>query len=170
VTFCSAIIESPMIIYAEAKRQVLSNLSNFAYDPINFEFLKQLHAIDLFLDQLSSDNEDFLHFGLAALCNISPGLSAHRSCKISNFSLADPESKDYIIKLNGIKLISNQLLHKNDEIALNAITTLYYLLFPSFRHLITPEILDKVKVYQSHPNTRYKNLGEVFMEEASKND
>jgi hypothetical protein len=143
-----------MIIYAEAKRQVLSNLSNFAYDPINFEFLKQLHAIDLFLDQLSSDNEDFLHFGLAALCNISP----------------DPESKDYIIKLNGIKLISNQLLHKNDEIALNAITTLYYLLFPSFRHLITPEILDKVKVYQSHPNTRYKNLGEVFMEEASKND
>jgi hypothetical protein len=82
-----------MIIYAEAKRQVLSNLSNFAYDPINFEFLKQLHAIDLFLDQLSSDNEDFLHFGLAALCNISPGLSAHRLMQNLHFLTCRPRKQ-----------------------------------------------------------------------------
>ncbi|KAJ3653536.1 hypothetical protein Zmor_012783 [Zophobas morio] len=137
----------------EAKRQVLANLSNFAYDPVNFEFLKQLHALDLFLDQLSTDDDDLTHFGLAALCNLSP----------------DPESQDYIIKLNGIKLVSNKLLHKNEEIALNAITTLFYLIFPSQRHLLTPEILTKINVYEAHPNPRYKNLGVIFMEEANKN-
>ncbi|EFA03730.2 Armadillo repeat-containing protein 7-like Protein [Tribolium castaneum] len=137
----------------EAKKQVLANLANFSYDPVNFEFLKQLHAIDLFLAQLSEDNEDLLHFGLSALCNLSP----------------DEECKDYIIKLNGIKLISDRLFHKNEEIALNAITTLYYLIYPSNKHLLTREILDKVQFFESHQNPRYKNLGTIFMEE-SKND
>ena len=34
---------------ADAKLQVLANLANFAYDPINYEYLRQLNVIDLFL-------------------------------------------------------------------------------------------------------------------------
>jgi len=34
---------------ADAKLQVLANLANFAYDPINYEYMRQLNAIDLFL-------------------------------------------------------------------------------------------------------------------------
>jgi len=33
----------------DAKLQVLANLANFAYDPINYEYLRQLNALDLFL-------------------------------------------------------------------------------------------------------------------------
>ena len=31
------------------KRQVLANLANFSYDPINYQFLRRLKVIDLFL-------------------------------------------------------------------------------------------------------------------------
>lgn len=33
----------------EAKEQVLANLANFAYDPINYEYMRALKIPDLFL-------------------------------------------------------------------------------------------------------------------------
>lgn len=60
----------------EAKREVLANLANFAYDPINYEYIKQLHILDIFLEQLSESSEDLIHFGLAGLCNLSSGIKA----------------------------------------------------------------------------------------------
>ena len=33
----------------DAREQVLGNLANFAYDPINYEYMRQLNVIDLFL-------------------------------------------------------------------------------------------------------------------------
>ena len=39
VTFC----------VVESKQQILANLANFAYDPINYEFIRQLNIVDLFL-------------------------------------------------------------------------------------------------------------------------
>lgn len=33
----------------EYKLQVLANLANFAYDPINYEYFRQLNILDLFL-------------------------------------------------------------------------------------------------------------------------
>lgn len=60
---------------SEAKCQVLANLANFAYDPINYEFLRKLRVLDLFLEQLSQNNEQLLNFGLAGLCNLSAGKS-----------------------------------------------------------------------------------------------
>ena len=38
-----------IVFGTEHKLQVLANLANFAYDPINYEFMKQLNIIDLFL-------------------------------------------------------------------------------------------------------------------------
>lgn len=60
---------------SEAKEQVLANLANFAYDPINYEFLRKLNVIDLFLDQLSEENINFVQFGLGGLCNLALGKS-----------------------------------------------------------------------------------------------
>lgn len=37
---------------SEAKQQVLANLANFAYDPINYEHLWQANAIDLFISMV----------------------------------------------------------------------------------------------------------------------
>jgi KaiC/GvpD/RAD55 family RecA-like ATPase len=63
---------SPTFI-SEAKEQVLANLANFAYDPINYEFLRKLNVIDLFLDQLSEENTNLVQFGLGGLCNLALG-------------------------------------------------------------------------------------------------
>lgn len=44
----------------EAKEQVLANLANFAYDPINYGYMRQLQIIDIFLDTLSEDNQNLM--------------------------------------------------------------------------------------------------------------
>ncbi len=47
---CFLFINLFMCVYVvEAKLQVLANLTNFAYDPINFESFRTLNIIDLFL-------------------------------------------------------------------------------------------------------------------------
>lgn len=49
---------------ADAKEQVLANLANFAYDPGNYEYLRQLQVLDLFLDSLSEENETLVKFAI----------------------------------------------------------------------------------------------------------
>ncbi|KAJ8956935.1 hypothetical protein NQ318_014354 [Aromia moschata] len=131
----------------ERKRQTLANLANFAYDPINYEFMKQLHLVDLFLAQLSETNQELLRFALAGLCNIS----------------CDPEIKEYIISLKGINLIASYVLHKNEEIALNALTTLFYL-FESKSAVFPEDLEQKVIQLEANSNPRLKNLGTVFLQ------
>lgn len=52
---------------------MLANLANFAYDPINYEFLRKLNVVDLFLDQLSEENTNIVQSGLGGLCNLALG-------------------------------------------------------------------------------------------------
>nr|XP_016846838.1 PREDICTED: armadillo repeat-containing protein 7 isoform X2 [Anolis carolinensis] len=51
---------------SEAKEQVLANLANFAYDPKNYGYLRQLKVLDLFLDMLTEDNETLVEFALGS--------------------------------------------------------------------------------------------------------
>src|SRR5690242_7447511 len=54
------------------KLQILANFANFSYDPINYNYLRELNIIDLFLDCLQMNtNDDFVHYALAGLCNMS---------------------------------------------------------------------------------------------------
>ncbi|KAI4466119.1 armadillo repeat-containing protein 7 [Holotrichia oblita] len=55
----------------DAKQQILANLANFAYDPINYDYIRDLHIADLFLSQLSGNKDELLHYGLTGLCNLS---------------------------------------------------------------------------------------------------
>lgn len=59
--------------FTEAKKEVLANLANFAYDPINYDHIKKLRILDIFLEQLSENCEELLHFALAGICNLSSG-------------------------------------------------------------------------------------------------
>ncbi|KAF2898311.1 hypothetical protein ILUMI_07864 [Ignelater luminosus] len=135
----------------ESKQQVLANLANFSYDPINYEFIRQLNVIDIFLKELSGNsNEDLLHFSLSGLCNLSP----------------DPKNGECIIKSNGVFLVSQLLLHKNVEISLNALSILIFLITPeSHASITTPEIINKVLHYHASSNQRLKNLGTIFLED-----
>ena len=33
----------------ESKQQVIANLANFAYDPLNYDYMRRLNILDLFL-------------------------------------------------------------------------------------------------------------------------
>ncbi|ENN77165.1 armadillo repeat-containing protein 7 [Dendroctonus ponderosae] len=132
----------------EAKKQTLANLANFAYDPINYEYIKQFHIIDLFLAQLSENAEELIHYALAGLCNIC----------------CDPESRDYIITLNGVKLVAQFLCHPNEEIALNSLTTLFYLLQGQGENELSEDLQSKISEYSTHSNPRFRNLGVLFLD------
>ncbi|KAG7202652.1 hypothetical protein KM043_009827 [Ampulex compressa] len=54
----------------EAKEQVLANLANFAYDPINYGYLRQLRIIDIFLHALSETNLNLVRFAIGGICNL----------------------------------------------------------------------------------------------------
>ena len=38
-----------LLFSLESKLQILANLANFAYDPINYEYLRILNVIELFI-------------------------------------------------------------------------------------------------------------------------
>jgi hypothetical protein len=57
-----------------AKTQVLAHLANFAYDPVNYEWLRKLHVLDLFIDMLTEENEQWKEFGMSGICNLCLGV------------------------------------------------------------------------------------------------
>uniref|UniRef100_T1JBB6 Armadillo repeat-containing domain-containing protein n=1 Tax=Strigamia maritima TaxID=126957 RepID=T1JBB6_STRMM len=73
----------------DARVQIMANLANFAYDPINYQFLRDLNVLDLFLDNLTTDDSQLVEFAIGGLCNLC----------------LDTTNRDYIIQMNGIHLI-----------------------------------------------------------------
>lgn len=61
-------------LFSDSKRQVLANLANFAYDPINYPHIRAHGVIDLFIEQLGSDDDKLSAFAAAGLCNLSNGI------------------------------------------------------------------------------------------------
>ena len=70
----------------EKKEQVLANLGNFAYDPMNFNFLRRLNVHELFkgnyfhalksslrADCLSEKDARIKQFAVSGLCNLAVG-------------------------------------------------------------------------------------------------
>ncbi|KDR24413.1 armadillo repeat-containing protein 7-like [Zootermopsis nevadensis] len=134
----------------EAKEQVLANLANFAYDPINYEFLRKLNVIDLFLDQLSEENINFVQFGLGGLCNLA----------------LDIENKEYILHCSGVRIVASCLSSRDEDTVLSAISTLMFLATPQSKPDITsPEIVDCMLRFSRSRNTRLKNLATIFLED-----
>lgn len=62
------------LFIAEAQEQVTANLANFSYDPLNYEYLRDAKAVELFLQLLSSPNPHLVLHGIAGLCNLCLGL------------------------------------------------------------------------------------------------
>ncbi|XP_063337995.1 armadillo repeat-containing protein 7 [Pelmatolapia mariae] len=135
----------------EAKEQVLANLANFAYDPKNVEYLRELQVTDLFLDMLTEENENFVEFGMGGLCNLS----------------MDPESRDVVLQSDGIRLVTNCLSSQREETVLSAITTLMNLLTPTSHPQITdPAILQCMLRFSLSESPRLRNLATVFLQDS----
>lgn len=132
----------------EMKKQVLANLANFAYDPINYEFLRKLGVLDLFLDLLSDGNVTLKQFAIGGICNLC----------------LDKENKDYIIGSGGIAQIISCLTSHDEETVLSTITTLIFLITPQSKPEITSEpVLRCMLEYSVHPNRRISNLANIFL-------
>ncbi|KAK2884462.1 armadillo repeat-containing protein 7 [Channa argus] len=134
----------------EAKEQVLANLANFAYDPNNMEYLRELQVTDLFLDMLTEENENLVEFGMGGVCNLS----------------MDPQCRDIILQNSGISLVTNCLSSQREETVLSAITTLMNLITPSSHSEITdPAILQCMMRFSLSESPRLHNLAAVFLQD-----
>lgn len=125
-------------------------MANFAYDPKNVEYLRELQVTDLFLDMLTEENENFVEFGMGGVCNLS----------------MDPECRDVILQSDGISLVTNCLSSRREETVLSAITTLMNLLTPASRSQITDSaILQCMLRFSLSESPRMRNLAAVFLQD-----
>lgn len=134
----------------EAKEQVLANLANFAYDPINYDYLRILKVTDLFLDCLSEKNEKIVEFACGGICN---------------FTL-DKRNKEYLLKNGAVNLLIDCLSSTNEETVLSTITCLIFLVTPESKEDITSlPVVDAMLRFSHSSNTRLSNLATVFLED-----
>ncbi|KAL4364740.1 hypothetical protein AHAS_Ahas07G0036300 [Arachis hypogaea] len=57
------------LLFLKKQKRILANLANFAYDPYNYNFLRQLNVLELFLDCMTEPNEKLVEFGVGGICN-----------------------------------------------------------------------------------------------------
>lgn len=132
----------------DAKEQVLSNLANFAYDPINYGYMRQLQIIDIFLDTLSENNPKLVRFAVGGICNLC----------------LDAINKIYILRNRGVELVSSLLSSQDEDIILSAISTLMFLITSESRNEITStEIIKRMLELSNDTNIRIKNLAIIFL-------
>ena len=134
----------------EAKKQIMANLANFAYDPINYEHFKVLNILDLFLDGLEESDEELVEFAIGGICN----------------ACAERENRKQVIDNRGVKLVIGCLSRYSEDTVLSAVTTLMYLITQESHSEITclPVVECMLRLSQSK-NVRLKNLALVFLED-----
>ena len=104
-----------MFFYAESQEQVLANLSNFSYDPLNVHYLRELKVIELFVESLCSRNPFVQEFSIKGLCNL----------------VNDPLNQEIIFKCCGVQKVTNLVNSDNVQVVIPALTTLMYLITPT---------------------------------------
>ncbi|CAB4003744.1 armadillo repeat-containing 7-like [Paramuricea clavata] len=136
----------------DAKCQVLANLANFAYDPINYPHLRKLNVAELFLDMLSEQNEKIVEFGIGGICNYC----------------LDADCRHAILENGGIQEIVNCLSSSNEETVLSAITSLIYLKDKTTEELSSQAIIECMTTYSTSSNARLANLAKIYLQNFKK--
>ncbi|XP_063972641.1 uncharacterized protein LOC135160243 [Diachasmimorpha longicaudata] len=143
-------IEFKTTASAEAKRQVLGNLANFAYDPVNYHYIRRLNIIDLFLYVLSESDTILVRFAIGGLCNLC----------------SDPVNREFILRNRGVSLVLSLLRSPDEETVLSAITTLMFLVTDTSRSdIITPQFIQQLGIFKNSTNRRIQNLASIFLKD-----
>eukprot|EP00257_Ricinus_communis_P018556 XP_015577303.1 armadillo repeat-containing protein 7 isoform X1 [Ricinus communis] len=135
----------------ETKERIVANLANFAYDPYNYVFLRQLNVLELFLDCITEPNEKLVEFGIGGVCN----------------SCADPANAAIITQSGGIPLIIQCLSSPVRNTVNYAIGALYYLCNSSNKEeILRPEVIDVIQRYAAAEavNVSFSNLANAFLD------
>ncbi|XP_020093305.1 armadillo repeat-containing protein 7-like isoform X3 [Ananas comosus] len=135
----------------ESKEKIAAHLANFAYDPYNYEFMRQLNVLELFLDCITEPNEKLVEFGVGGICN----------------SCADSKNAGVIIQCGGIPLIIQCLSSPVRNTVYYALGALYYLCNPSSRRdILKPEVISLISQYAAAEavNVSFSNLAKAFLD------
>ena len=139
----------------DAKEQILSNLANFAYDPINYGHFKKLNVVDIFLDCLEEANEKIVEFAAGGLCN----------CCL------DKDFKAHIINGGGIPLLVKCLSRPVENTVMSALTSLMFLVTPESKQEITSvPIVECMLRFSNSSNKQLANLAAVFLADYCSSD
>ncbi|GAB1297057.1 Armadillo repeat-containing protein 7 [Apodemus speciosus] len=168
----------------DAKEQVLANLANFAYDPGNYQYLRQLQVLDLFLDSLSEENENLIKFAIEGglgkqrqmnRYELKTSLVYTSSSRPARATLGglcnlcpDKANKEHILQAGGIPLIISCLSSPNEETVLSAVTTLMFLNSPGRRahpELTSLPVVQCMLRFSLSANARLRNLAQIFLED-----
>ncbi|KAK1696148.1 hypothetical protein QYE76_012845 [Lolium multiflorum] len=135
----------------ECKERIVANLSNFAYDPYNYAFMRQLNILELFLDCITESNERLVEFGVGGICN----------------SCVDPANASVINRCGGIPLVVQCLSSPVRNTVIYALGALYYLCNPlTKKEILKPDVLQVVKDYSAAGaiNSSFSNLANAFLD------
>ncbi|CAN8028077.1 unnamed protein product [Ixodes persulcatus] len=135
---------------AEAKEQVLANLANFAYDPVNYEHFKRLNIVNLFIDQLDSSSDALKEYAIGGICNLA----------------SDQSFRAEVVKPEHIAKVVDCLSNSQEETVLSTITTLVYLGLSGCKSdIATPSVIDCMLRFSESTNQRLSNLAKLFLED-----
>ncbi|KAG7016577.1 Armadillo repeat-containing protein 7 [Cucurbita argyrosperma subsp. argyrosperma] len=144
----------------ETKERVVANLANFAYDPYNYSFLRQLNVLELFLDCMTEPNEKLVEFGIGGICNSCVGAIWN-----SNLGWFHPANASIITKCGGIPLIIECLSSPVRNTVNYALGALYYLCNASNKEeIMKPEVVDVIKRYAVAENASFSNLAKAILD------
>ncbi|QHO53733.1 uncharacterized protein [Arachis hypogaea] len=135
----------------ETKERILANLANFAYDPYNYNLLRQLNVLELFLDCMTEPNEKLVDFGVGGICN----------------SCADQANVAVVSKFGGIPLIIQCLSSPVRNTVNYALGALYYVCNESNKEeILKPEVVDAIKRYAAaeEVSASFSNLAKAFLD------
>ncbi|XP_020572465.1 armadillo repeat-containing protein 7 isoform X2 [Phalaenopsis equestris] len=135
----------------ESKEKVVAHLANFAYDPYNYSFLRQLNVLELFLDCITEENERLIEFGVGGICN----------------SCVDPANAAIIVQCGGIPLVIQCLTSPVRNTVNYGIGALYYLCNSQTKEeILKPEVVEIMRRYAAAEavSVSFSNLAKVFLE------
>lgn len=141
------------------RMQVLANLANFSYDPINFQYLRQLRVIELFIDCIDEDEDlsgETVQFGIGGLCNLAAD-AINRHCIMQNQSV--------------IASINRCLLSTTEQTVLSALTTLILLATPNYiQQINSPPCVSTARTLVTSSNARVRNLACLLLKDYCNDD
>jgi len=134
------------------KERIVARLANFAYDPINWDYLRRLNALELFLDCLAeegSEKELLVECAMGGLFNASAG----------------PQNAAAILAFeDSLPLISSGLSSPVTNTVLSSLGCLYFLCTPATRQaLLTPQVKDLLRQYSESEHARFRNMAQAFL-------
>ncbi|KAA8530706.1 hypothetical protein F0562_005360 [Nyssa sinensis] len=135
----------------ESKERIVANLANFAYDPYDYTFLRQLNVLELFLDCITEPNEKLVEFGVGGICN----------------ACVDPANAAIVTECGGVPLITQCLSSPVRNTVNYALGALYYICNKSSKEeIVRPEVTDAIERFAAAGavGVSFCNLAQSFLD------